>query len=804
MTFDFRLWTFDWEDAVRALIVCLTLAFACNGAAFAAEATLPAEPAPGTETPTITAPPPSEQVKPVTPSPAPLTETPSPVAPSQPVGPVPFPERVPEQPGNCIVFTADSVRTAFDNGKPALTTVSGNVTARYRDMLVTAEKGQVDYKTNLAVFEGNVVFRLGIQEARGERIEINIQSLDWSVAPAKTTITPEFAKGNLRAPVFASAQRMAGIRDRQASVFGSVLTTCDLPHEHYDITAESATVLPNDKIIFRNAKFIALGHRIITLPRLAVPIKEITRNPSLIPRVGNSAEEGNYLKLGYTVAASKSNMTFLNADLMQRKGFGVGLQDYYKTGGGYGGLYLYAINDRNINQTTLTGRFNHSQRLGDIVVDLSSNLRSNSYLYAPRSKSLDNRLSFTRNVGGAVTSLTLGQSISSVFQRTVNLTGNLRHRQDFDSRTYLNASFDYTGYTAQSRTRARLVSQTLFSKRGDKFDWDLSAQKLTDLSDEAFVGKGRFGGIERLPEVSISSDTARLGHILPFNMPGRMRFSYGRFAELPASEKDRALLDISAPGSQFPLSSTWSGLVGAGFKQFAYGDNTAQYSIDADAQLSKKFGETSTFALTYRYQRPRGYTPFRFDYVGRYNIINASLDLANSDRFKMSVIGGYNFEQKQFPWQDSVLRFSYQPTKSVLLYTATGYDFNRSQWRQVINQVRIRAGETFKLDLGSRYDPLSSRLAVLRGSLDTPVGAKNHVQAIAGWNGLTNSFDYRSVKITRDLHCWEASIIFVDQGGFYNNRGVYFNVRIKAFPLLDSFGMGNFGQALDTSVGQVY
>jgi hypothetical protein len=44
----------------------------------------------------------------------------------------------------------------------------------------------------------------------------------------------------------------------------------------------------------------------------------------------------------------------------------------------------------------------------------------------------------------------------------------------------------------------------------------------------------------------------------------------------------------------------------------------------------------------------------------------------------------------------------------------------------------------------------------------------------------------------------------VDQGGFYNNRGVYFNVRIKAFPMLDDFGVGNFGQALDTSVGQVY
>lgn len=786
------------------LIVCLTLALACTGAAPAADATLPAEPAPGTEQSHITAPPPEEELKPVTPVPGPLTETPSPVAPSVPVGPVPHPTPVAKQPGNYIVFSADSVRTTFEEGKPLLTTVSGNVTARYRDLVVTAERGEVNFKTRMAVFEGNVCFRIGVQEARGERIEINIDTLDWMVRPAKMTITPEFAKGNLKAPVFTAAQSISGIRDRQVSVFGSTLTTCDLPHEHYDITARSAAVYPNDKIVFRDASFIALGRKLFTLRRLAVPIKEITQNPSVIPRIGSSAEEGNYVKLGYTAFASKSNMTFLNADLMQRKGIGFGIQDFYKTAGGFGGLYLYVINDRNIDQTTLTGRFNHSQRIGDVMVNVSSNLRSNSYLYAPQSKSLDNRISFTRTTTGATTSLTYGQSINNVFARTVNTTANLRDRREFGLRTYLNTSFDYTAYNSSAGTRARLVSQTLFSKRGDKFDWDISAQKLTDLSDEAFVGKGRFGGIERLPEVSIASDTARLGHILPFNLPARMRFSYGKFTELPTNEKDRALLDISSPSSQYTLSRTWTALAGAGFKQFVYSDNTAQYAVDVDGQLSKKLGDSSTFSLTYRFQRPRGYTPFRFDYVGRYNVLNASLDIAESEKFKLSVIGGYNFEQPKFPWQDSVLRFSVQPSPSFLLYTATGYDFNRGQWRQVINQVRVRAGEKFKFDLGSRYDPALSKLAVLRGALDTPVGDKTHVQAIAGWNGLTNSFDYRSVRITRDLHCWEASIIFVDQGGFYTNRGVYFNVRIKAFPYLDNFGMGNFGQALDTSVGEVY
>ena len=58
--------------------------------------------------------------------------------------------------------------------------------------------------------------------------------------------------------------------------------------------------------------------------------------------------------------------------------------------------------------------------------------------------------------------------------------------------------------------------------------------------------------------------------------------------------------------------------------------------------------------------------------------------------------------------------------------------------------------------------------------------------------------------LTRDLHCWEASLTFVDQGGFYTNGASTSTSASRRSRCLDNFGMGNFGQALDTSVGQVY
>lgn len=790
---------------MRALILCLFFALACTAPSFAAEAVLPAQPPATNEPPTITAPPPSEEIRPLLQTPHPLTEVPSPVQPSTPLGPFAHSEQVPDLGTNGFYFSASEMRTTFDdNGRPALTTITSDLTARYRDFVVTAERGRVDYKTNLAVFEGNVCFRIGIQEARGERIEINIKTYEWSFTPASSTITPEFTRGYLKAPIFAAASKLSGIRDRQLSAFDAEVTTCDLPQEHYDIKADSMVVYPDDKVVFRDASFIALGKRVFTLRRFAVPIRQITRNPNVLPRVGNTAEEGFFIKYAYPVFANRSQTGFALVDLMQRKGVGVGLQDSYQTPGGRGNLYLYGLHDNNINQDTYTGRLNHTQMIGSLQANISSNFRKNSYRYAPESTTLDNRLTLTRDIGRARSSLTLSQTTNDVFQRTTQTAGNLQHRQELGSGAYLNASFDYTGYTASEDTRARLTSQVLFSKREARFDWDISAQKLTDLSDESFVGAGQFGGIERLPELSISSDTARLGRVLPFNLPARMRLSYGRFSEVPRPELDRVFLDISSPSASYQLSNSWSALVGAGFKQFVYGDDTAQYSVDASAQLTKRLADTSNFALTYRYQRPRGFTPFRFDFVGRYNIINASLNLEETDTFKLSLIGGYNFDQPRFPWQDSVIRFTIKPAPGLLFYTATGYDFNRGKLRQVINQLRIRSGDRFRLDLGSRFDPTRNKFATVAGLLDTPLGNKNRIQAVAGWNGISNSFDYRSVRLTRDLHCWEASLTYVDQGGFYNNRGVFFNLRIKAFPMLDDFGMGSFGQALDTSVGQVY
>jgi hypothetical protein len=784
-----------WFIAVMYALVC-----ACPGlAADDAQSLAPNPPTATSPTPDI--------------FPTPLIHPPPPaqpqtVEPSKPPSGYAQPPQPPVVigPADAITITGD-VRTEMEDGRPARSVVTGPVTVIYRNVTVTAsEGGEVDYRTNVATFRGTVVFNMEGQQATMRSLTLNLRTRQWSGSGAITTIQPWFSQGYLRAPVFAQGTTIEGQGKRHIDVHGSEATTCNLPHPHYRFTSSAVIVYPDEKIIFKHASMYALGAKMFTVPRFVVPLRELERNPNLIPRTGQTLEEGYFLKTSYSYLGSRTQSGFVDLDVMTRKGVGEGLRNYWRSERSSGEAQLYHIYDNNIDQDTLTGRLAHTQLIGTFKAAVSTDFRSNSYLYAPDSKTMVNQFALTRDRPGANTALTYGQSINNYITRTSNTTAGLHHKQLFGSDTDLDAKFDYVGFSSNQPTRARLTSDVLFQQDKGRFDWHVSALKYTDLSDEAFVSGAGFGGFERLPEIGVSTDSRRLGKTL-FGLPAMLKFTYGQYNELPANtDEGRAFLALDTPVTQYSLGRLWRLAAGAGYKQYAYTDGTAQYSFDTSAQLTRTLGPKSAFNLTYRFQRPNGFTPFRYDYIGKYNVLNASLDLRDSQTFRMSLLTGYNFlsNASAFPWQDVVLRVSIEPTRHFLFYTATTFDVNNSRWRTLINQFRFRAGQDFKLDIGTRYDTQAHKLATARFLIDTPLGRKTKLEGLAGYNGFTKSFDYRGIALTRDLHCWEATLAYIDQGGFYLNKGFTLNLRIKAFPIFREFGLGPFGQTQDTSVGQVY
>ncbi len=88
--------------------------------------------------------------------------------------------------------------------------------------------------------------------------------------------------------------------------------------------------------------------------------------------------------------------------------------------------------------------------------------------------------------------------------------------------------------------------------------------------------------------------------------------------------------------------------------------------------------------------------------------------------------------------------------------------------------------------------------------MDLRIGSKWRLEGIASWNGMASKFDYKSFRLTRDLHCWEASLSYNDETGFRRDKGFSLEFRIKAFPGVDRFGIGQYGQAVDVSMGEYY
>ncbi|MEN6357672.1 MAG: hypothetical protein ABFD83_11385 [Armatimonadota bacterium] len=743
--------------------------------------------------------------KPVTP---PNQVAPIPVAPSEaPSGYIPMPEPpLSTGPANYINIKGDQVNTVLDDGSPVFTVASGHVSASYRNVLVTADAGTVDHKTNIAIFTGNVVFQIDKQQVLGKQITINLKTGKWSMQDAITTVTPDFTRGYTCAPVFSNAPTIEGLRRKSMAVYKGEVTTCDLADPHYELVARSVDIYPSQRLVLRKVTLFVHNKKIITFPKLVIPMNRIMRDPQLVPKFGQTAEEGYYAKFSYPLSGSEKEATLLLVDLMSKKGTGTGLSNNYQSGSTNGDVQFYTLNDQNIGRRTYTGRVNHNQCLGDYKLNLTTDFRTNEYQYAPHSQTLTGRATFLRDTSLSKSSLVVGYQSNNTYTKTSSTTGNLTYSQKLSDSFMVDSLFNYVAYSGYSNT-ARLTSNLAFTKKEKKIDWGLTAIKQTDLSDEAFVSSSSFGGIEKLPELSLTTDSTRFGNLLPFGIPAQMKLAFGEFAEVGNTSLFRTFLQMDTPAKPHPLSSTWNLLAGAGLKQYVYSDNTAQYGLNASTQLKKQLAQDSDFSLTYRYQNPRGYSPFRYDYISSYNIINAALTLKEGDTNKFSLLTGYNFEQPKLPWQDATLRWAIQTSPHLLFYTATGMNFNTWRWRAVINQVRYRSlDDCFRFDLGTRYDTSIGihKLSSIKGLLDTKIGPKTRIQATAGYNGISGDFDYQNIMITRDLHCWELSLAFVNQTGFYEDKGIRLNLRIKAFPLTQNFGAGAFGQVLDTSVGDVY
>jgi len=795
----------------RGAVVALAAAvLITTGRCAAQQPSMPAPPAaqqapapatPPSAVPTVPAPAPSQsQVAPAPSEPQPPAATaPQPAAPptESPETPAPSTEGIEPPPGDFIELkSADHIR--YDSER-RIVRASGNVRFAYQDVEVSADDLAADLEANRAVLSGNVALRTKGEEFRGETLLVHLDTREWEFTRARSAISPQYFESGVLAPLYVGAQEVEGVPDR-LRVLGATFTTCDLPQPHYELTARRLRIWPGRKLIADHATVWILGKRIFTLPWFVVPLRQPQRQP-IVPIVGQDEFQGAYIKTLINYVLNDNSYGGGHLDLMTRRGFGKGIEHAQIYPRGRTDLYLYQVSNTSTGTDELTARGSHQQDFGGgLTLRASADLRDDSYYYTAGSKVTNSQISLNRQRAGSYSSLAYDYSTTSGVFDFTRWSTSLRH--DERGPRYglsLDSRYDSQSTAPGEANDLEWNNRLEVTDHETRMDARLLVSKRFDPDGDTFTGDDFYQVVDHLPELMLETDTYRM-KAAPAGLPARMTLSVGNFSERPTLlEAYRIYFGYQGIPNTIRLSSTTRINAQARFEQYLYGDrdHTAQYDYGGNVRLEQDLSSSVQARLGYTLLEPKGFTPFRFDYVGAYRTAAFDLNYRRGQRYRAQLRTGYDARFSR--WQDVIARVDVPLQRNLQFGVSAGYDPNRGVPRNLLTRFRFGDYRT-ALEVSASYQPQQGRLSRATSYLDWVANSKWRVQLLSSYDGLQRQFVWGEVLVTRQLHCWEAMAYYSLQRNMFR-----LDFRIKAFEWgKPDFGVGRSGQYLDTSLGEWY
>lgn len=733
-------------------------------------------------------------------------------APTLPTLPNPAPEANPQSPvvtetepanGEFILNSPQGVIYDMERG---LALARGGVTLKYGSLLVTGERGVVDFNSRLATLTGKLTVKTRDRELTGRSLSFNIDTKVWTLSQLAITLPPElFPNNSVIEPIYITGGAVTGAGGRVTGQDFRV-SSCDRGHYYFQSKEvrfyQNRTEEPTRIVLRRNALFV-LGRRLLPLPVFTVNLTSgISRRVPLQPIVGQNSTDGVFVKTTYSLAATAKRTDSLLIDLLQKRGIGLGFNRELAEGAGL--IYLYALTGGSSGRE-MDARFNRTWKITpalNAIVNFQSTQNSSPGF---SNKSQNGDLSFIYQRPNVNTNLQFRTGSSGSGDSSYSdLGATLQHRQTFGSldldlgTLYNRNSF---GGGNESETLDNTVLLTWRQKRLDTF---LRAENHDDLT--GVIQKNGAYQLERLPEFGFTTDTTRTP--LPFfskYAPGDITMSLGEFNEPSSGQRlMRTLLSYGFRPRTLQLLkrgkfNSQANLAGR-FEQAFYSNNTARYNYDGFLNLTNDFGPLS-LRVDYVKTQFHGFTPFQFDFLFPGETLDATLAYHLADRLQLDITGGQDIQNK-IP-RDYTAQLRVQPNPN--LYFSLGASLSR-QTHQLGDLVgnfhldrpkrRFFAG-TF--DLGVRYSPATHQLSALNAATDVLVTKKTRVQALTSYNGFSKKFDFTQFRIVRDLHCFNLYATYDQQ-----RKEIRLDLALKAFPFVDSrYGRNDTGTGFNPFFGQL-
>jgi len=679
---------------------------------------------------------------------------------------------------------------------------SGNVRATYRGYEISADAIRGNRKTQVFRLEGNGKLIGESETVTGNVIVVDFLNETFGFEDGRATLKPDRLEKKTAGDLYVKARSGAGTQADFTTEKGR-FTFCDLESPHFELNYDTARILPGRRAELRQVRLEILKKTVLRIPMLVIPLNQ--NAPKYLPEVGQSVDEGYFVKTRISTPIRGEDYLDTRIDLMSKLGAGLGLEYNYSRPNLNGKLSAYTVTGGTKSRVISA---QHQQKLGTGTLNFNTNYQVSDYLTAPGSTlwSTTGLYQLPWSNGTSRFSFTRYSNESSGFSSNNQIVGFA----DDHSIGGIASRIDVSMSSADSRISG---GQPTKSERVDvrygatattrSFTAELLYQRSVPVGkSENFYSSSDVTPMLTLRTTAQQLFNAKVATFLPFSLEA----SVGELVNPSTTDRNkvtRVFIDFGFRRNDRrgdKLTFDW----GSRIKQGIYSDDTAQYVLNYDANLNYKFARDSSISVNYGYLRGFGYTPLAIDSTGRNDAFSFDLNYKPSKTVTLSAQTGYDVFQSsvsEVPWQYVWLRSQWNPGNWLKLNASASYDTFNSAWSNLRLDADLRLGTT-RLNVGARYDGLRSQWSGFNLLVDGFKTGKVSTNLLLDYNGYTKQFDSQHYQFIYNLHCTEAVFEIIDnQVGFRSGRTFAFFFRIKALPSGSGFGSGTRGQSIGGGYG---
>jgi hypothetical protein len=733
------------------------------------------------------------------------TPTPSPPAGAQPTEPLPEPSVKPEplapaaEPTLEPVAGSDRISIRGDHYEytEGRSRVESNVELKYQDLTLRSRSAELDADRVWGTFEGDVQLQGPTFQGRGDLLRVNLDTEQWEMKHGRVTVEPDFAPEQVKEPLFVEAEEAEG--DAQTLLaLNAQGTTCDYEtDQHFYLRSPRVKVIDGKAVTFVRPTLYILGHRIVRFP-YNVTFSLERKQRRLLPELGVNDVEGYFAKLALGYALSAANTGFVRLHLTEKRGIGLGFDHLLDQERQSAEVSFFAEPE----MSSRSGRISHRLQLSSpLKSEFSANWQENSG-YGLGQRSIYSNLNFRYDTTDANTLLGFQQSYNSSGASLSHQFGSsLTHRQQLGTtgEYQLRTTMTRGNYHNGAAPDEELNTEFSWERRGGLYDLEVLTQKRYDLDASSYPGDDDYYSLNRVPDVSLSTDSKRFRLLRWLDgWDARGTLYLGQFQQKPdPDDLQRAGVALDLAGNNYRLSRWASARLAGRFRQFLYGEGSAQWTGEFSSELQQRLTGTWESRLSFSYGKTNGFSPLRTDYATSMSYAQLQIVRMLPDRLRLNASFGRDFHNGYY--NDAIVASELMLSRNSRLEMQGGYSVELSQWRPLNLRWLYARGESWYHEVGVNYDLDNGELSRFVTDVDWSPSRLWRLQ-FQGEYSTYGGVEQADFKISRDLHCLAAQVTYS-----YATNEFLIGIGIKAFESPGrTFGVGSSGGYFDSGFGDQY